>query len=179
MPSKPAAQKPDDHPHGPGQPLSLHFQHSTSETGVCNAYDFDHTSLPGFIICTFGTVLAEEVVSRWTFAIEPRLAKLMRPILMDYLVQIRKQVQVGPYIQPKVPIARPRELPRPIDWLGAARQESTAEFVFYCWSWHAATAVMTDPAAVKSVQASLYAILRCSLAMQVSWIADLYDSDNS
>lgn len=178
MPSKPPAQKPEGLIQA-NQQISVRFQHSTSETGVCNAYNFDRTSLPGFIICTFGAVIADEVVSRWTFAIEPRLAKLMRPNLMDYLVQIRKQVPVGPYIEQKVPIARPRELPRPIDWLGTARQESTAEFVFYCWSWHAAASVVTDPGAGKSVQASLYAILRCSLEMQVSWITDLYDSDNS
>jgi hypothetical protein len=117
-----------------GQQMQVLFSEDPRESGICNAYHIDRASLSGYLICTFGTVVLEEVVSRWAFAMEERLVKALRENLLTYIRDIRVQLSIEPFKQPKALIAKPFLNPRPIDWLGAARNESSAEFVFYTWS---------------------------------------------
>ena len=70
---------------------------------LCNAFHIDRHSFPGFSICTFGAVAADEVIFRWTFAFESRFIAANRVSLLGYLAQVRKQVEVGPFTQPTVP----------------------------------------------------------------------------
>jgi hypothetical protein len=121
-----------------GRQMQVQFAEDPRETGICNAYHIDRTSLSGYFICTFGTVVLEEVVSRWAFGMEERLVKTLRDNLLGYVRDIRAQVSIEPFKHPKALIAKPFLSPHPTDWLGAARNENTAEFVFYTWSWHAA-----------------------------------------
>jgi hypothetical protein len=174
MASNPEKQRPEKVSRATQQ-LAIRFEQSSREAGVCNAFHIDRHSLPGFNICTFGAVAADEVISRWTFALEPRFILANRASLLAYATQVRKQTEVKPFLQPTVPISKPLLSPRPVDWIGVARQDKTAEFVFHGWSWHAATATATDPNQEKLIHAMLYLILRCPLELQISWIAELYD----
>ena len=143
---------------------------------LCNAFHIDRHSFPGFSICTFGAVAADEVIFRWTFAFESRFIAANRVSLLGYLAQVRKQVEVGPFTQPTVPISKPLLLPRPVDFIGVARQDRTAEIVFHGWSWHTTTSIVADPKEAKLIHATLYVMLRRSLELQISWITELYDS---
>jgi hypothetical protein len=163
-------------PHG-FKPINVRLQQHGSEVGICNTYSIDKDSLSDFIITSFGLILAKQLAQQWSFAIARTLLPMWKNDFFAYAARVKKAVKVETFEKNLFSFGAKQEKIIPIDFIAMAHQDTRAEISFYGWSLHAVTRItqQSPKESIESIDSEMYAILRCSVHLQMSWLVDLYD----
>jgi hypothetical protein len=91
-----------------------------------------------------------------------------------YAERVKTLVKVENFEKNLLLFGGPQENIIPVDFVAMAQQDVNAEISFHGWSIHAVTR-MAQQSKREPIEAEIYALLRCSIHLQMSWLFDLYD----
>lgn len=152
----------------------------SGDSHFVNAFRIEKSIFPGHCFFAFATVISGEIVGTVSFTIENGSLLDRKANFLQYLLSLKAAEGRPEFVRSVVEVPITKAVPRTVDHIVLTQSGHTAEFALFGWSWAATQRPPQTPEPSPPevlISAHLHVILRCTVALQIEWLEELYGDD--